>query len=316
MATGNPFPYSDTNKRYHTYDYYVKHTFGEKCVKIPLDGGFTCPNVDGTCGVGGCIYCAHGGGGHGADSTLPLAEQYRAGREKIRLKWGTPPAIAYFQSGTNTYAPLARLKELYEEALSFPHVVGLSVATRADCLPDEVLVYLESLTARTAVTLELGLQTASDETAERINRCHTYREFESAYWRIRRLAPHVRIGVHLILGLPHEGEDTMLESVRRVAALAPDEVKLHLLYVVAGTPLADLYLRGEYTPLSREAYVQLVAKALCLLPPKTVVGRLTGDGEGSELLAPLFSRDKRRILNEIDKTLAARDWWQGINYQE
>ena len=246
----NPFRFSDSNKRYYTYDYYLKKTFGGKCVKIPLDGGFTCPNIDGRCGRGGCIYCSgNGSGDFTAPATLPIEEQYRLIREQMGSKWQTDRCIAYFQPHTNTYAPLSVLQPLYEAALALPGVVGLNIATRADCIEDDVLDYLAALSERTVLTLELGLQTVHDETAARINRGHSYRDFLSTYRRIREKAPRVRIGVHLILGLPGETRDMMLETVRRVAALHPDEVKLHLLYVVEDTVMAALYKSGAYTPL-------------------------------------------------------------------
>jgi radical SAM protein (TIGR01212 family) len=226
-------------------------------------------------------------------------------------KWSTERCIAYFQPHTNTYAPLARLRTLYEEALALPGVVGLNIATRADCLPDEVLAYLAELSDRTTVTLELGLQTVHDEVATRINRGHSYADFENAYRRIRRIAPKVRVAVHLILGLPDEDEEMMLHTVRTVAALHPEEVKLHLLYVVEGTVMATLYKSGAYQPLAEEAYISLVVKALTLLPADIVVGRLTGDGEASTLLAPLWSRKKLCVLNGIDKALFEADLYQG-----
>ncbi len=315
QAQENGFPFSDSNKRYHTYDYYLRHAFGGKVAKLTLDGGFTCPNIDGTCGRGGCIYCGDDGSGHFTAPSASVREQYGAQREVMRGKWEVSRFIPYFQSHTNTYAPLPRLKALFEEALGEPDAVGLSIATRADCLPDDVLDYLAELSERTVLTLELGLQTVHDETATRINRGHTIADFLATYTRIRSRAPRVRIGVHLILGLPGESEEMMLETVRRVAALRPDEVKLHLLYVMRGTPLAEHYLKGEYIPLEREQYISLVVRALELLPPETVVGRLTGDAPRRALLAPLWSMQKLPILNDIDKLLYQKSTWQGKQFQ-
>ncbi|MBP3396522.1 MAG: TIGR01212 family radical SAM protein [Clostridia bacterium] len=311
----NPFPYSDSNKRYYTYDYYLRQTFGGKCVKLPLDGGFTCPNIDGRCGRGGCIYCSgNGSGDFTAPATLSVGEQYRLMRERMGSKWSTERCIPYFQPHTNTYAPLEVLRPLYEEALSLPGAVGLNIATRADCIEDDVLAYLAELSERTVLTLELGLQTVHDETAARINRGHTFATFLATYDRIRRMAPRLRIGIHLILGLPGETPEMMLETVKRVGKLHPDEVKLHLLYVVEGTALAKLYRSGAYVPLERDAYVSLAVQALTLLPPDIVVGRLTGDGEVDTLLAPLWSRKKLCILNDIDKKLYEEDLWQGKEF--
>ncbi len=308
----NPFLFSDSNKRYHTYDYYLKHTFGEKVAKITLDGGFTCPNRDGSCGTGGCIYCSgKGGGEYTAAPELTIEQQYLVQRKLLAGKWSTERFIAYFQPFTNTYAPLPRLRELYERALALPGVVGLNIATRADCLPDEVIDYLAELSQRTVLTVELGLQTVHDDTALAIGRGHTFSDFLDAYGRLRKKAPRVRIGVHLILGLIGENDEKMMESVQKVATLEPDEVKLHLLYVVQGTKMAEIYRNGGYLPLERDAYIALVIRALECLPPQTVVGRLTGDGDRKTLLGPLWSLEKGRILNEIDKSFYTRNSWQG-----
>ncbi len=308
----NPFPYSDSNKRYYSYDYYLKQTFGGKCAKIPLDAGFTCPNIDGTCGVGGCTYCSGRGSGDFAESpTLPLSEQYRITREKLGQKWSTERCIPYFQAHTNTYAPLPVLREKYEEALSFPGVVGMNIGTRADAIEEDTAQYLSEISERTVLTVELGLQSSNDETARRINRGHDFEAFLEGYERLRRTGGKIRIGVHIILGLPGEDDETMLETVRAVARLRPDEVKLHLLHVIKGTALAEEYERGDYCPLERERYISLVAKALCLLPKQTVIGRLTGDGMLETLLAPMWSVRKTTVLNDIDKYLYENDLWQG-----
>ena len=311
----NPFKYSDTNKRYYTYDYYLRRTFGGKCAKIPLDAGFTCPNIDGRCGHGGCIYCSdRGSGDFAASAALTIAEQFRITREKLGSKWNTERCIPYFQAHTNTYAPLSVLKEKYEEALSQSGVVGLNIATRSDCLPDDVVEYLAELAGRTVLTVELGLQSAHDETARLINRGHSYGEFLEGYKRLREASEKINICIHLILGLPEESAEMMLETVRRVAELRPHQVKLHLLHVIKGTPLAKMYERGDYVPLEKEEYVDLVCRSLELLPPETVIGRLTGDGMAEELLAPLWSIKKVSVINDIDKELFARNTWQGSKF--
>ena len=312
QAKTNPFPYSDTDKRYHTYDYYLRHAFGGKMAKIALDGGFTCPNRDGTCGSGGCIFCSGAGSGEFAGGRgLSLREQFEIGRARIAGKWSPDGYIAYFQPFTNTYAPLPRLRALYEEALALPSVAGLNIATRADCLPDEVIDYLAELSGRTVVTVELGLQTVHDDTALRIGRGHTYAVFADAYRRLRERAPRVRVGVHLIFGLLGENDEKMMKSVQMVADLAPDEVKLHLLYVLKNTELGAIYENGGYFPMEREHYVSLVVGAIERFAPGTVIGRLTGDAPRNALLAPLWSRKKRDILNEIDKRFYATDSYQG-----
>lgn len=311
----NPFPYSDSNKRYHTYDYYLRHTFGEKVAKITLDGGFTCPNRDGTCGTGGCIYCSGRGSGDFTESALlPIKKQFRLQAERIRKKWDARKFIAYFQAFTNTYAPLPRLRELYEEALDCEGVVGLNIGTRADCLPDDVIDYLEELSARTVVTVELGLQTVHDDTAKKINRGHDYATFLDTYRRLREKAPHVRIGVHLIFGLVGENDEKVMKSVQTVAELDPDEVKIHLLYVVENTEMARLYSNGAYQSMGRAHYVELVVQALELLSPRVVIARLTGDADAKTLLAPLWSVKKGIILNEIDKNFYDKDTCQGKSF--
>ena len=317
QASTNPFKYSDTNKRYYTYDYYLRQTFGGKCAKIPLDAGFTCPNIDGRCACGGCIYCSdRGSGDFAASAALPIAEQFRITSEKLGSKWSTERCIPYFQAHTNTYAPLKILKEKYEEALSQRGVVGMNIATRADCLPDDVVNYLAEIAERTVLTVELGLQSAHDETARLINRGHTFEEFIKGYEKLRSASDKINICVHIILGLPGEDEEMMLETVRHVAALKPHQVKLHLLHVIKGTPMATMYERGDYTPLEKEEYVSLVCKSLELLPPDTVVGRLTGDGMADDLLAPEWSRKKVSVINDIDKMLFALNTWQGAKFEE
>ena len=317
QAERNPFPHSDTNKRYHTYTYYLKKRFGTKCVKLPIDAGLTCPNIDGKCATGGCIYCSgRGSGDFASDALLSVSEQIRKQKALLSQKWDTSRCIAYFQAHTNTYAPLSVLKPLYEEALAQDGVVGINIATRADCLEDEVVDYLAELAERTVLTLELGLQSVHDRTAVLINRGHSFADFCRGYERLRKASPKIRIGVHLILGLPGESDADMLESVRRVAEMRPDEVKLHLLHVLRGTELARIYEEGNYQPLERERYVRLVADALELLPPETVIGRLTGDGRAEDLLAPRWSRDKKSVLNDIDKLLYERDSFQGAKNGE
>ena len=317
QVSTNPYKNSDTNKRYYTYDYYLKKTFGGKCMKIPLDAGFTCPNIDGRCSVGGCIYCSpRGSGDFAADSVLPVTEQFEITKKQLSSKWKTDKYIPYFQAHTNTYAPLEAIKEKIEPVMCLDGVVGVNIATRADCLEDDVVEYLSSLSERTVLTVELGLQTVHDETAFRINRGHTFDDFLEGYGKLRNANPKINICVHLIFGLPDENEDMMLESVRRVAALEPNQVKFHLLHVLRGTVLGDMYNEGKYIPMDEEEYVDVVTKALCLLPPDTVVGRLTGDGMQSELLAPDWSRRKTAVINGIDKRMFSENIWQGKLYAE
>lgn len=316
QAERNPFPFSDSNKRYYTYDYYLRHTFGGKCAKIPLDAGFTCPNIDGRCGRGGCIYCSGRGSGDFAQlPTMPLAEQYRVTRELLSRKWPVDRCIPYFQAHTNTYAPAEVLREKFNETLRFPGVVGMNIATRADCLPPDVLSVLDEVSHRTVLCVELGLQTVHDQTARIINRGHTFADFCAGYEALRKYCPRVQIAVHLIFGLPGEDAQMMRESVRETSLLRPDQVKFHLLHVLRGTVLAGMYERGEYLPMTKEAYVDTVAEGLQLLAPETVIGRLTGDGMADELVAPLWSRRKTVVLNDIDKKLFASNTWQGCQWR-
>lgn len=311
QALSNPFPNSDTNKRYYTYDYYLRRTYGGKCAKIPLDAGLSCPNIDRSPDGRGCIYCSARGSGDCVPAGLSLRAQYDAGRAALSSKWDTSRCIAYLQAHTNTYAPAASLREIYEEVLSFPGVAGMNIATRADCLPPEVCSLLASVSERTRLTVELGLQSSSDVTAERIRRGHSFAQFCEGFSRLRAAAPRAEICVHLIFGLPGEGEAEMMQTVRDVAALHPEQVKIHLLHVLRGTELAEQYERGEYMPLGQEEYVDLVCRALTLLPQDTVIARLTGDGMADELLAPLWSRRKTCVINEIDKKLFSADLFQG-----
>jgi len=308
----NPFAFSDSNKRYYTYDYWLKQIFGGKCAKIPLDAGFTCPNIDGRCGVGGCIYCSGRGSGDFAQlPSVPLDEQYRTIREQLSRKWSVERCIPYFQAHTNTYAPLDVLKSSFEAALGFDGVVGLNIATRADCLPEDTVNYLAELAERTTLTVELGLQSSSDATAQLINRGHSFADFVDGYRRLRVASNKINVCVHIIFGLPGESEEDMLRTVRDVAGLHPEQVKIHLLHVLRGTKMAELYQRGEYTPMEREQYILLVVRALELLPPDTVVARLTGDGMADDLLSPDWSRKKVSVINDIDKLMYAENTWQG-----
>ncbi len=308
----NPYPNSDSNKRYYTYEYYLRKTFGSKVAKIPLDAGFTCPNIDGRCGTGGCIYCSGRGSGDFAESPLlSIEEQYRIVRERLSSKWDTGKCIPYFQAHTNTYAPTDVLRPLFERALSLEDAVGLNIATRADCLPADTCALLAEMAEKTVLTVELGLQSASDRTAALIRRGHTFAEFCEGYARLRSASDKLAICVHLIFGLPGESAEDMMETVRAVARLHPDQVKIHLLHVLKGTDMETMYRVGDYHPLEKEEYVVLVADAIERLPADTVIARLTGDGMADALIAPDWSRKKVSVINDVDKLLFARNTWQG-----
>ena len=308
----NPYPFSDSNKRYQTYEYYLRRKFGRKVAKIPLDAGFSCPNI--TDGSGGCVYCSARGSADSVPEGLSLREQYDAGRAALSKKWDTSVCIAYLQAHTNTFAPVQELKKVYEEVLSFPGVAGMNIATRADCLGDGVCRLLREISERTALTVELGLQSSCDRTAKLINRGHTFADFTEGFERLRREAPHAEICVHIILGLPGEDGEDMKKTALDVAALRPDQVKIHLLHVLRGTRLAAAFEKGDYTPMTAEEYVGAVCDVLELLPPETVIARLTGDGLAGDLLAPLWSRRKTAVTNNIDKEMYRRGSGQGKKY--
>ena len=313
----NPYEYSDSNKRYQTYDYWLKKTFGGKCMKIPLDAGFTCPNIDGKCSVGGCIYCSDRGSGDFAESSLlPVDEQFEITKQKLSSKWKTDRYIPYFQAHTNTYAPLEILKEKYESVICKDGVVGLNIATRADCLEDDVVEYLATIAERTTLTVELGLQTVHDATAFLINRGHSFEDFCVGYNKLKAASDKINICVHLIFGLPGESKEMMLESARALAKMKPHQVKIHLLHVIKNTAMADMYLAGEYIPMDEDAYVKTVAEAITYFSKETVIARLTGDGMQSELLAPDWSRKKTVVINNIDKYMFANGLYQGCNFEK
>lgn len=306
----NDFIYSDDNKRYHTWNYHLRHTFGTKVMKIALNAGFTCPNADGTKGYGGCTYCSDTGSGdfagNPADSILEQFEEIKA---KMHKKWKEGKYMPYFQARTNTYAPVSVLRERFEPVLSRKDVVGISIATRADCLPDDVLDYLSELNERTYLIVELGLQTVFDRTGERINRCHTFDEFLEGYNKLRERG--IKVCVHLIDGLPGETHEMMIESARVVGRLRPHCVKLHLLHVLKGTKMAQELERGEVKLLERDEYVNIIVDQLEVLPKETVIQRLTGDGARASLIGPLWSLKKFEVLNAIDRETERRNTWQG-----
>ena len=307
----NPFKNSDTNKRYYTYDCYLKRRFGKKCVKISLDGGFTCPNIDGTISKGGCIFCSEkGSGDHTPPCNIPLEQQFEEGKKIISGKWNDVYYIPYFQAHTNTYAPLEVLREKFDGALTLPDTVGLSISTRPDCIEDNVADYLAELSKKTYLTVELGLQSANDRTLKLINRGHTFEEFEKGYDKLK--ARGINTCIHIINGLPGEGYDDMMYTARQVARLSPHALKIHLLYILKNTPLAAMYERGEFAALDRDFYVRLVCDQLEIMPADTVIERVTGDGIKDDLIAPMWSIKKTVVTNEIDKEFVKRGTFQGF----
>lgn len=309
----NPFKYTLDNKRYHTLNYYNRTNFGGKIYKASLNCGFTCPNLDGSRGTGGCIFC-DGGSGYFTAPQLTAVQQLNSEIARLHKKFGTDvPVIAYFQANTNTYAPVEKLRELYYSVLECPQVSGLSIGTRADCLPDDVLDLLSELNEKTALTVELGIQSMHESTIRLINRCCTHEEFVSGFNRLK--SREIRTCLHIINGLPQETPDMMLETARETARLAPSAVKLQMLHVIKGTPLEKLYLSGDVKLLSREEYIDIIVRQLEVLPPEVVIERITGDGDKSKLIAPKWSADKIAVLGGIDKRLANLDTWQGKLYE-
>ncbi len=283
---------------YTSLNQFMQERFHEKLYKIALDGGMTCPNRDGTLGTGGCIFCsAKGSGDFAGNRTLSITEQLNAGISRIRSKTKAKHFIAYFQAFTNTYGPVEHLSALFTEAISHPAVSVLSVATRPDCLPPEVLSLLAELNQIKPVWVELGLQTIHPQTARLINRCYALPVYDTAVKQLRER--NIDVIVHVILGLPGETADQMAETVDYVCRSGIQGIKLQLLHVLKDTPLAALYESGAYEPLSLEAYLDILELCLEKIPPSVTVHRLTGDGPKSILLAPLWSADKKRVLNAI-----------------
>ncbi|EAC6457111.1 TIGR01212 family radical SAM protein, partial [Listeria monocytogenes] len=298
----------------HTWNYCLREEFGQKTYKVALDGGFDCPNRDGTVAHGGCTFCsAAGSGDFAGNRALDLKVQFQQVRDKMQTKWKDGKCIAYFQAFTNTHAPVAELREKFETVLNEPGVVGLSIATRPDCLPDDVVEYLAELNERTYLWLELGLQSAHDETGRLINRAHDYDCYVEG---VRKLQKHnIRICTHIINGLPKETPEMMMETTRKVVESGVDGIKIHLLHLLKGTPMVEDYKKGDLEFLTRDGYVNLVADQLEILPPEMVIHRITGDGGVDDLIGPVWSLNKFEVLNAIDAELVHRDSWQGKLYQ-
>ena len=297
-------------KRYYSFDSFLKNRFGEKIYKVSLDGGFTCPNRDGTIGTGGCIFCSEGGSGDFAsDARLPVSDQITQGISLVAAKNPSSRYIAYFQAFTNTYAPMSRLRKLFTEAIEDSRIAALAIGTRPDCLPDNVLALLKELNERKPVFVELGLQTTHPVTAGLIRRGYPLSCFEEAVRNLSSIG--VWTVVHLILGLPGETEDMMLESVRYLNSLPIHGVKFSMLHILKGTDLADIYREKPFPVFTMESYVNLILQCIGNLRSDIVIHRLTGDGPKDLLIAPLWSLRKRTVLNEIAHQLKVQDIRQG-----
>lgn len=287
---------------YLSFNKYLKDKFGQKVYKISLDGGFTCPNRDGKIDTRGCIFCSKGGSGDFAQNrNLSITEQIENGKKIVEKKIKSGKYIAYFQAFTNTYAPVEILRAKYSEAIKHPDIVALSIATRPDCLGDDVIELLDEMNKIKPVFVELGLQTIHSDSAKYIRRGYGLEVYNEAVKKLKNIG--VNIVVHIILGLPNESEEDMLESVKYVCQSQIDGIKLQLLHIIAGTDLAKDYEKGLFKTLEFDEYVELIAKCVAIIPKNIVIHRLTGDGAKKDLIAPLWSADKKRVLNAINKAL-------------
>jgi hypothetical protein len=297
------------NKRYHTLDYELKKIFGEKAIKLSIDGNFTCPNRDGTIGLRGCIFCSERGSGDFTLRGKTITEQIEKQKSLMSKKWNSSSYIAYFQNYTSTYDTPENLREKYNEALSCENIKGIAIATRPDCISHEVAAILDELNNKTFLWVELGLQSIHDKTAEFIRRGFSMEQFNKAVDILRN--KNIKTVVHLIMGLPGESKEDMLKSVKYVSDLNIWGVKIHMLHVLRNTDLAEFYEKNPFKILSREEYVDLVCDALELLKKDIVIHRLTGDGKKSDLIEPRWTLHKLEVLSDIDKALEIRESFQG-----
>ena len=287
---------------YYSLNQYMKDTFGRKVYRIAINGGFTCPNRDGSIGTGGCLFCSEGGSGDFAqDPGLSITEQIEKGKERVSAKIQNGKYIAYFQAFTNTYAPVERLRKLYTEALDHPDIVALSIATRPDCLPDDVLDLLKELNQVKPIWVELGLQTIHERTAGYIRRGYPLSVYDKAVEELKKRG--IEVITHVILGLPGETKQDMAETVRYVVDGGIKGIKLQLLHVLKGTDLEREYLEGRVKVMSEDEYIALVTDLIKMIPSDIVIHRMTGDGAKKDLIAPLWSADKKHVLNRLKQYL-------------
>jgi len=306
------FKYTLDNKRYHTLNYYFKNKFNEKVIKVSLNAGFTCPNIDGTKGYGGCIYCSKTGSGEfGGNINDDLVTQFNKIKEVMNKKWTTTKYIGYFQARSNTYAPVKELKEKYETILNLDNVIGLYIATRPDCITDECLEYLNELNKKTYLTIELGLQTIHEKTSKLINRGHTLKEFEDMVKKLRERK--IDVVVHIINGLPYETKEMMLDTVKYLNKLDIQGIKIHMLNIIKDTPLETMYNKEKIHILTKEEYIDIVINQLELLRQEIVIHRITADPDPKNLIEPTWLLKKVSLLNDIDKEMKKRNTYQGIN---
>lgn len=302
------------DKRYHSWNFHLRQQFGGKIFKIPLDAGFDCPNRDGHVASGGCTFCSERGSGDFAgDRKDDLITQFNTIKTKMHEKWPSGKYLGYFQAYTNTYAPVEQLREMYEVILEQEGVVGLSIATRPDCLPDDVVEYLGELNKRTYLWVELGLQTVHERTADLINRAHDYQTYVDGVEKLRK--KNIRICSHIINGLPLENYEMMMETAKEVAKLDVQGIKIHLLHLLRKTAMVKQYEKGLLEFMDLQTYINLVCDQLEVIPPSMVVHRLTGDGPADLMIGPMWSLNKWEVLNGIDAELKRRNSWQGKFYK-
>lgn len=302
------------SKRYNSLNYFLRNKFGEKVFKISLDAGFTCPNRDGKVGVGGCIFCSARGSGDFTGKSKSLTQQFEEVKSIMKKKWKSGKYIGYFQAYTNTYAPADILKQKYEEILNMDDVVGIAIATRPDCLDDDVLEVLHEISKKKYIWVELGLQTIHDKTGEFINRGHDLKAFINGVKKLRNL--NIDVIAHIIYGLPFETYDMMMETLNFVANAPIQGVKLHLLHVMKGTKLENVFYETQFNLLEKEEYVKIIVDSIEKLPENMVIHRLTGDSPRDLLIGPMWSLKKWEVLNSIDDELKLRDTYQGKKYRE
>ena len=311
----NKFKYISDNKRYHTLTYYYKEKFNSKVCKVSLNANFTCPNIDGKVGIGGCIYCSKlGSGEYAGNPKEDLITQFEKGKKTMQRKWPNAKFIAYFQANTNTYAPIERLKECFEPFINRDDCIGLSIATRSDSITDECLDYLEDISKRTYLIVELGLQTIHEKTSKLINRCSSLDNFDKMV-KILKMR-NINVVVHIINGLPYETEDMMIDTVKHLNDLNIDGIKIHMLGVLKDTPLEKYYQKHKFHILTKEEYVNIVVKQLEYLNPKIVIHRLTEDPKQEDIIEPTWLTKKFTILNEVDKIMSTRNLYQGDKLKE
>lgn len=302
------------SKRYHSLNYFLRNKFGQKVYKISLDAGFSCPNRDGKISTGGCLFCSERGSGDFAgDRNFSIHKQFEDIEEMMHKKWKNGKYIAYFQAYTNTYAPINVLKQKYTEALNEKDVVALAIATRPDCLEDEVLDLLEEINKEYYVWVELGLQTTNEKSAKLINRGYTLDVFEDAIKRLKER--NIDFVVHTIFGLPGESKTDMLKTVEYIAHCGARGIKFHLLHLMKGTPLVKLYEDGRLIFMEQDEYIDVICKSIAMLPQDMVVHRLTGDAPRNLLIGPMWSLKKWEVLNAIDKAMIDNDVYQGRDYK-